>query len=288
MIGRRLWRRGGHAHPSSQVTLTFPGNMLQPGKKDLEWPELCAAATACRTNAGGRRRQTSGPCAAGAAFDLAIIGGGLTGLRARLRHRRRGRGAAGRPGRAAAARGDGSAAVRRPRDGDRPGLQAAARGDRRLAGAGGRGEPIRDIRVGERHSPLTVHYDHRSVGDQPLGHIVENRLIRGALLRRAGAADGGPLTPRPTRAGPGPGAGLAGGRAPARRRRAAPRAAAGRRRRGPLVPTRAAAGIEVLRWDYRQTGIVATHRPRAPASGLAVERFFPDGPLAFLPMTGRR
>jgi hypothetical protein len=47
-------------------------------------------------------------------------------------------------------------------------------------------QPILDIEVGERHSPLIVHYDHREVGDEPLGHIVENRTLRRALPRRIG------------------------------------------------------------------------------------------------------
>ena len=43
-------------------------------------------------------------------------------------------------------------------------------------------QPILDIRVSDGRSPLFLHYDHREVGDQPLGHIVENRIIRRALL----------------------------------------------------------------------------------------------------------
>ncbi|MGH6900711.1 MAG: 2-octaprenyl-6-methoxyphenyl hydroxylase, partial [Geminicoccaceae bacterium] len=48
-------------------------------------------------------------------------------------------------------------------------------------------QPILEIEVGERHSPLTVHYDHKEVGGEPLGHIVENRLLRAALLARVEA-----------------------------------------------------------------------------------------------------
>src|SRR5690606_42030250 len=65
-------------------------------------------------------------------------------------------------------------------------------------------QPILDIEVGERHSPLTVHYDHREVGGEPLGHIVENRVIRRALLRRIAEPTGGALEVRaPERTGPG-------------------------------------------------------------------------------------
>ena len=38
-----------------------------------------------------------------------------------------------------------------------------------------------------------MHYDHRAVGGEPLGHIVENRVIRRALLRRMAELAGGAL-----------------------------------------------------------------------------------------------
>jgi 2-octaprenyl-6-methoxyphenol hydroxylase len=52
--------------------------------------------------------------------------------------------------------------------------------------------------------------------------------------------------------------------------------------------TRAAAGIGVMRWDYDQTGMVATIGHALPHHGLAIERFFASGPFAILPMTGNR
>jgi 2-octaprenyl-6-methoxyphenol hydroxylase len=153
-----------------------------------------------------------------------------------------------------------------------------------LAGAA---EPIRDIRVGERHSPLTVHYDHRALGDQPLGHIVENRAIRGALLRRIEELRATTLTlaaPDQVRSLERDAAGALLRLASGGSVRAALVAAA----EGRSSPTRSACGIEVLRWGYGQTGIVATLAHERPHQGVAVERFFPDGPLALLPMTGRR
>ena len=42
--------------------------------------------------------------------------------------------------------------------------------------------PILDIRVTDGPSLLFLHYDHREVGDEPLGHIVESRFVRRALL----------------------------------------------------------------------------------------------------------
>jgi 2-octaprenyl-6-methoxyphenol hydroxylase len=43
-----------------------------------------------------------------------------------------------------------------------------------------------------------------------------------------------------------------------------------------------------MRWDYDQTGMVATIGHALPHRGLAIERFFGSGPFAILPMTGNR
>ena len=124
-----------------------------------------------------------------------------------------------------------------------------------------------------------MHYDHRAVGDEPLGHIVENRLIRGALLRRV--ADAARLA-RWQLAAPERWARIerrADAADVALAERAARPGPPARRRRGARLADRATlAGIEVLRWDYRQTGIVATLAHAEPHRGLAVERFFPDRP----------
>src|SRR5207248_10616915 len=48
-------------------------------------------------------------------------------------------------------------------------------------------EPIREIRVADDDSPLYLHYDHRDFGDDPLGYIVENRVLRRVLFERARA-----------------------------------------------------------------------------------------------------
>jgi 2-octaprenyl-6-methoxyphenol hydroxylase len=222
---------------------------------------------------------------AGDSYDLVIVGGGMTGLTL-----------------ACAVAGAGLqvmlierqplAAVVAPGFDGR--VTAIAQGSRRLLAALGLwselaadAEPIRDIRVGERHSPLTVRYDHRAVGDEPLGHIVENRLIRAALLGRVQALVGRSLT----LAAP-----AAVGRIRWREEGARLRLEDGSEAAGALVaaaegrssPTRAAAGIDVLRWDYRQTGVVATIAHERPHRGVAVERFFPDGPCAVLPMSGQR
>ena len=217
--------------------------------------------------------------------DLAVVGGGLTGLAM-----------------ATAAAGAGAEVllidpvplpdtVAPPFDGR---VIAIARGSRYLLEGIGvwpalaeAAQPIADIEVGEHASRFTVHYDHREVGREPLGHIVENRLIRAGLLARAQALSGDTLT------------------------LAVPDKVEGFDRRPDGVTLRLAeagqvdarlvigadgrnsicrkeAGIGVMNWPYGQTGIVATIAHQKPHHGLAVERFFPSGPLAILPMKGKQ
>jgi 2-octaprenyl-6-methoxyphenol hydroxylase len=218
-------------------------------------------------------------------FDLAVIGGGMSGLALTAA-------VAGAGLRAVLIeRHDLDATTLPPFDGR---VTAIAQGSRRLLEAIGawpaiapHAQAILDIEVGERTSPLTVHYDHREVGDEPLGHIVENRHIRSALIARVRALEGPGLevlAPAPP--------------VVAERYAAAAvlRLADGRELRADLVaaaegrssPSRVAAGIGVMRWDYAQKAIVATIAHARPHGGRAVERFFPDGPLAMLPMTGKR
>src|SRR5918996_290105 len=136
-------------------------------------------------------RHSGGMAEGEARFDLIVAGGGMTGLAL-----------------ACAVAGAGvpvllveqralPATTELPFDGR---VTAISRGSRHLLEGIGvwphlteHAQPILDIEVGERHSPLTVHYDHRAVGGEPLGHIVENRVIRRALLRRFGELTVGAL-----------------------------------------------------------------------------------------------
>lgn len=151
-------------------------------------------------------------------------------------------------------------------------------------------EPIREIRVADDESPLFLHYDYRELGTGsdnaiPLGYIVENRVLRRALLRRAEALPNLRLL------------------APRRLARTEPSAtgtvavlADGERLRARLIaaadgkdsPLRREAGIGAVEWRYPQTGIVTTVAHARPHAGIAVEHFLPAGPFAILPMTGNR
>lgn len=146
-------------------------------------------------------------------------------------------------------------------------------------------QPILDIRVSDGHSPLFLHYDHREVEGQALGYIVENRILRRALLDR--------LAQLPTVTL------LAGRRVTALDRNDTAVIATlddGKTVQASLAvatdgrnsPTRQAAGIDAISWQYDQTGIVCTVRHDNDHRGIAQEHFLPAGPFAILPMTGRR
>ncbi len=146
-------------------------------------------------------------------------------------------------------------------------------------------QPIRDIRVtdgkvGRKASALSLHYDHREIGE-PFGHIVENRELRKAQHRfipkletlRLLAPMGVSLVARRP---DGVEAKLDDGR---RVRAQLVCACDGRNSR-----LREDAGIKTTRWEYWQAGIVATVEHEKPHRGTAWEHFLPSGPFAMLPM----
>ena len=142
--------------------------------------------------------------------------------------------------------------------------------------------PIETIRVSDGDSLMFLHFDHRETGDVPLGHIIENRLIRRALFAHAESvpsltlmapavittvardetgvvvdlADGGRLRARVILACDGRGS-----------------------------QTRRDAGIKVAEWRYNQSSFVCAIAHEKPHQNIAHERFLPGGPFALLPMT---
>ena len=149
----------------------------------------------------------------------------------------------------------------------------------------GEAEPILEIRVADDNAPLFLHYDHREVGDHPLGWMVEDRVLRRALLARAGELPKlrhlAPLAVADVeRSSAGALVRLADGRAIAARLVVAAD--------GKTSPLRQSAGIRTVAWSYPQTGIVATVHHARPHRGVAVEHFLPAGPFAILPLSGNR
>ncbi len=144
-------------------------------------------------------------------------------------------------------------------------------------------QPIRRIRVAENGVPLFLHFDCDAVGEGPAGYIVPNPDLADALaaaLRRRGVR-------------PDPGAVEAFEERPGWVRT--------RLRHGPVIDSRVLVGADgresAVRGlagigrhvrDYRQTAVVCTVQHTDPHDDTAVERFFPGGPFAVLPLRGRR
>jgi len=143
-------------------------------------------------------------------------------------------------------------------------------------------EAILDIRVSDGASLLFLHYDHRALGEDPLGYIVDNRAIRRSLRARFGALESlrvhapaalaeHAIEPGGVRLRLNDGSEI----------RAAVLIAAD----GSESGLRQSAGIAAAQWDYGQTAIVCTMGHEKPHRGVAHERFLPAGPFAVLPMT---
>ena len=156
-------------------------------------------------------------------------------------------------------------------------------------------QPINDIVVSDSKgprasdkgaaSPFFLHFDHREIGDEPLGHLIENRHTRMAQQK---AVEAEPLV---TLIAPDGVMGVerddTGATATMR---------SGTKVRGQVVfacdgrgsPLREAAGIKMIKWSYKQVGIVTTVEHEKPHEGVAQEYFLPSGPFAILPMVDNR
>ncbi|MGH6933642.1 MAG: UbiH/UbiF/VisC/COQ6 family ubiquinone biosynthesis hydroxylase [Dongiaceae bacterium] len=152
-------------------------------------------------------------------------------------------------------------------------------------------QPIHDIRVSDGDgrggaSQLFLHYDHRDLapadGDAPpFGYIVENRVIRRALVARLAAIPQvqflAPARVLDVRRDPS----LVTLRLDDGRLVKARLAVAADGRNSPI---RQAAAIRTTEWTYPQVGIVCTVAHERPHRGVAHEHFLPAGPFAMLPM----
>ncbi|MEA3061524.1 MAG: 2-octaprenyl-6-methoxyphenol hydroxylase [Sphingomonadales bacterium] len=144
----------------------------------------------------------------------------------------------------------------------------------------GEGCPIRSIRVSEGLAPGGILFD-AGDDDDPLGIMVENRRLRGALREAAAAAEKVTLlmpaaAADVVRDAAGVRVALADGRVAA-----APLLVGAEGRNS---PTREAANIPVARWRYDHNAIVATIEHERHHENVAYEMFYPTGPFAILPM----
>lgn len=146
---------------------------------------------------------------------------------------------------------------------------------------------VTDGRRGARAPAASrLHFDSRRLENgEPLGYIVENRVLRAAIFDAIAAADRVTLY-APERASDAEFGGAA----------AMLTLSSGELLAAPLIVAadgrhsalRRQAGIRASAWDYDQVGIVATVAHERAHHGVAYEHFLPPGPFAILPMTGDR
>jgi 2-octaprenyl-6-methoxyphenol hydroxylase len=146
-------------------------------------------------------------------------------------------------------------------------------------------QPINEIRVSDGPSLMHLHFDHKSLGEGPLGNMVENRHTRIALFDRVEELENIQLflgveienmerTPEKTVVS------LADGT------QITSRLMLGTDGRNSMV--RRSANIPVSTFDYKQHGIVCSIEHEIGHDGIAHERFLAAGPFAILPLTGNR
>jgi 2-octaprenyl-6-methoxyphenol hydroxylase len=137
-------------------------------------------------------------------------------------------------------------------------------------------------------TPFFLHFDAAEIADrvqsEPLGYLVENRRTRMALAQAVEAAGLTVLAPARVEGVETVDAGVRVSLSDGRVLRAP--VVVGAEGRGSVI--RRAAGIGVVGWDYRQSGVVATVRMERPHQGVAHEYFLPGGPFAILPLTENR
>jgi len=158
-------------------------------------------------------------------------------------------------------------------------------------GLAGEAQPMLEIKVSDGRagegplSPFHLHFDHAEIEEGPMGHMVEDRHLRPAVLA---AITDNPLITRlngETVVAQEASAGgvtvtLASGRSLTGR----VLVGADGRRSG----TAARAGITRTGWDYGQTAMVCAIEHDLPHHGIAHQFFMPPGPLAILPLKGNR
>ncbi len=140
-------------------------------------------------------------------------------------------------------------------------------------------QPIHDIRVCDQDKPGFVHYSDADVGE-PFGYIVENYILRSALFR-ALEAEGNIRILHARVTGFETSASSATAMLDSSETITAPLLIAAD---GRFSKLREQAGIKQRIIDYKQTAIVCVVEHEKPHDGLALEKFYPAGPFALLPL----
>ena len=142
--------------------------------------------------------------------------------------------------------------------------------------------PFRDMHVWDATGDGVIHFDSAEIGENCLGHIIENSVTQTALHQACKNRDNitwfQPAIPKQiTQEG----------------NKTCLHLENGSQIEAELIVgadggnswVRKSAGIEVDSTDYKQTAVVATVKTQLPHKETAWQRFLPSGPLAFLPLT---
>jgi 2-polyprenylphenol 6-hydroxylase len=141
--------------------------------------------------------------------------------------------------------------------------------------------PYREMHVWDHAGSGAIHFDCTDLGEEALGHIIENRVIQAALWERMRTHANvrrvtGASVAEVTLESPAAKVRLSDERVMSARLLVAADGADSR--------VRTEAGIEVSGWSYEQRAVVATVRTEAGHRDTAWQRFLSNGPLAFLPL----
>jgi 2-octaprenyl-6-methoxyphenol hydroxylase len=142
---------------------------------------------------------------------------------------------------------------------------------------------VSDGRAGEGPSPFFLHFDHAEIEEGPMGHMLEDRYLRRALIEAMAEqplitqVSNDTVTAQESHA-TGVSVTLASGKTLTGRLLIG---ADGR-----ASGTAARAGIRRTGWGYGQTALVAAIEHELPHHGIAHQFFMPPGPLAILPLPG--
>ena len=141
---------------------------------------------------------------------------------------------------------------------------------------------VSDGRAGEGPSPFFLHFDHAEIEEGPMGHMIEDRYLRRALLDAMDEAEGITQVTDSVSAQEVDARGVT------------LTLASGKTVSGRMVVgcdgrasgTAVRAGIRRTGWGYGQTALVAAVAHELPHHGIAHQFFMPPGPLAILPLPG--
>ncbi len=145
--------------------------------------------------------------------------------------------------------------------------------------------PILDIRVVDSESPLFVHYDHKMVGEDPMGFIIENSHTRNVLFNKTSNYKNLKIIDNTKYKD-----------VEFNHNNVVTTLDSGQKLSSKLIIAadgrksniRRLANIKSTNYDYKQTGIVCTVKHEKEHNGIAVEKFLPAGPFAILPMNNKR